>query len=279
MQQGMYFGTRDQMTWIGCPKVDMPRGKSGFSSLSNYLNGGATIRRSLTGARRYEMDWPLRSENRYDVIHAYAEAAYGDGVIYFLDPDAAKDNVAPAYMAHSWLSTQDAPNLAGKLSARPTPVDTVAPGSGYPIKSARYTLAGDEDVLKIWIPVPSGYTAHVGAHGASISGDAGVKVLPEGSGEVDLTFLDAATTTRTNYDYPAASDTGIEVYIGGTGSFDLTAIIITVTDSATSPPGGWTTGKGHSGCRFDGFPRDSVYNTALGISYTSAVLQEVGAWE
>jgi hypothetical protein len=109
----VYFGTKQQMAWIPAPKISMPRGVSTWDSGKKFLSGGASVRRSGTGARTYDLDWALAKGTDLNPIYAYADRAYGDGPFYFVDPDAANYNLFPQYQAHPYLGVVDAPVLYG----------------------------------------------------------------------------------------------------------------------------------------------------------------------
>ena len=279
MMQDMYFGTRTFATWVPAPTINMPRSKQGWVSESKYINGGAGVSRSRQGARRYEMDWPLKPGGVVDVIHAFAEGAYGDGPYYFIDPQAAEDNLAPAHFAHAWLGTQDGPNLAGRYAPRPVAVSGAPGGYLYPLGFAEYTLAGDEDVIETWFPVPDGYTLHLGSHESNATGTAGVYYHTNMSPTpVKLTPLGVNTPTRVNTAISSHGN-GVSVYLGGLGTVQLNSLIAVVLPNGKTPEAGnWSTGKGNSGCEFVGLPTDTLYSAALDLQGTSAILQEVGAW-
>lgn len=273
-----YFGTRDYMTWLVCPKIDMPRSKQGWSSTARHLNGGASVYRTLQGARRYEMDWPLRSGGVFDPIHAFAEGVYGDGPFYFLDPQAMRKNIMPAHLAHAFLGVGDGPSLTGWTSPRPVAVANTDQDYKYPARSAQYTLTGSETPVDTWIPVPDGYTFHLGAHG-SATGTAGVEYETDNGSSGTVTLLGMNTATRVNTPLVNTGG-GVTVRVTGVGTLTLNSIIaVVLKDGKTPQTGDWSTGMGHSGCEFDGFPTDNLYNDPFDLQSTSAVLQEVGAWQ
>lgn len=272
----IYFGTKDMMSWVPAPKINMPRTQGNWSSKTEYLNGGSFVNRSDQGARVYEMEWALKPGEDIDVIHAYAEGAYGDGPFYFLDPQAMYRNLAPSYWAHAALACGDGPNLAGADAARPALVTTASNTQKYPVNSAQYTLTGTETPLELWVPVPAGYTIHIGAHG-SATGSAVVTATTDAAVATNLTLLGANTTTRTNY--TLAGENGVTLTIGGTGTLTLAGLIIQVLPTGDSVAGGeWILGKGHSGCEFDDLPEDIEYSAALNFQAATATLTEVQAW-
>lgn len=273
----MYMGTRDLMLWVPAPATPIPnRGLRAWESSSEFLNGGASVRGSNGGHRVYEMDWSLKPSDVIDPIHAIANGDYGDDLVYFLDPFAMKTNVMPDAWASPWKACTDGVNLAGQDANRPALEDTPQPNPYvYPIKSAEYTLTGSETPRELWIPIPDGYTLHIGAHG-SATGSAAVRVLADGGSPNNLTLLTMGAT-RTNY--TVAGPGGLTISLTGTGVLTLTAIIAQVRPTGESVPNGnWHTGQGNSGCRFLGKTEDLGYNAALDFQGASATLVEVGAW-
>lgn len=185
----MYFGTKERMTWVRCPTTDSDISKVGWSSSSLFLNGGASVRRSASAHKEYQFTWGLSSARDIAAIKDYADGLYGQDLIYFLDPFAMSYNVLPQFWATPRLGAEDAPTFNGSL-LRPTLVNTDVNTYGYPTKSAVYTFDTASDFANLFIPLPTGYTFHFGAHG-NASGTAAVVV--------STSSQSAVTTTRINY--------------------------------------------------------------------------------
>jgi len=270
----IYFGTKQVMSWIPAPKISMARNVSTWNSGGEvFLNGGTSLRNSRTGHRTYELDWSLAPGIDIDIIYAYADRAYGEGPFYFVDPGAANYNLFPHYYADPALAAQDAPLLYG--TARPTLITTPTNTQMYPINSAVYTVAGTGSNF-LWIPVPAGYTLHLGFHG-SVTGTGVVQAVTDAAVATSLTPLLANTTTRTNYTYTGPG--GISVRLGGTGTVTVSGLIAQLRKTGVAvPTGGWIPGKGNSGCDFSSYPEDTLYNAARDFTHVSAELKEVGAW-
>lgn len=179
MAKTMYFGTKERMTWINCPAYNADISSVGWQSVSQYLNGGAVVRSSATKHREYQFSWPLASADETEAITNYAGGLYGDGLIYFLDPFAATRNVLPQFWAAPRLGAEDAPVFTGTTEVRPSLVDTASNPYGYPTKSAVYDFLNDTQFQSVYIPLPTGYTFHFGAHG-SATGTAGVRLIEDG---------------------------------------------------------------------------------------------------
>lgn len=273
----MYFGTQERMTWIKCPAIDTPLSKVGWQSKSQYLNGGANVRRSSTAHKEYTLTWSFATQDQVDDVTDYADGAYGDGLIYFLDPFAAKSNVLPQYWSIPRLAVDDAPSLV--KGRRPTLVDSVSNNFSHPTKTAVYTLQVTDTFTTLYVPIPPEHTFHMGVFG-SASGTARVTATPDGSSAVDLTFLSITSSTRTNY--ALTGSTGVTLSLAGEGNLNLTSMIAQVRpDGESVPPGDFISGKGHSGCRFDGFPVVQGYSAPEALDYQSlsANLTETGTWE
>lgn len=276
MQRKMYFGTRERMTWVNCPAIDVDLSKGRWAVQGGYLNGGAYIRRSLTGHKIYEFSWNLTTQEEIYEIVNYDDGIYGNGLIYFYDPFAMKTNVFPQFWAAPWLAREDGPSFI--LGKRPDAVATGANAYGYPTQSAVYTLASADEALELWLPIPAGYTLHIGAHGSS-TGTASVTVLEDGDTVPDsLTLMPVTLPTLTNAQYSGVR--GVTVSFGGVGNLTLAGLVAQVLPTGVSPSTGmFPSGRGHSGCRFPTPVQITGLSAAIDKVSASATLVEVGAWE
>lgn len=277
-EKKMYFGTRERMTWVNCPAINTDLSKGRWSSNGQFLNGGAYVRNSVTGNKRYQFSWNMASSDEIREILDYADGLYGSDLVYFLDPFAVAKNLLPSWWASPRLQNEDAPPLTrGK---RPSLVDTPANPHAYPTKSAVYTLTGSESFDSVYIPLPPGYELHFGAHGSS-TGDAAVAVVPEGGVAEVVAMLDVTSIELTNT--VLSGTTGVTITAQGTGQMTLTGLVARVLPEGSQPPTGrFVSGQGHSGCRFDMSSLTvSGYSSpqALDKQAASATLIEVGGWE
>lgn len=273
----LYFGTSELMQWIASPERDADMTMEGWQATGTYLNGGGWGRKSTHGHSTFTFAWTNKTSEQLDVINQYASGVHGDGLIYFLDPFAAEHNLFPSYWAAPRLGASGGPNLAGSGEDAPTLTASVSNTQGYPGQSAVYTLDGSETPATLWIPVPDGYTIHIGAHGAQ-TGTAYVTVTPDGSSAANLTMLGNDTTTRTNYTHSATSADGVTIAFDGTGTLTLAGLIAQIRPTGTSvPAGGFLAGLGNSGCIMS-HPRRTGSNAALDQASLVARLREVGAW-
>lgn len=279
---GMWFGTRDYMQWVPCPLVDSDMSKIGWQSQSQYLNGGARVRRSSSAHKEYNLSWGLQSRENIRKVNDYADGIYGDGLIYFIDPFAADQNVLPQYWAAPMLGADDGPILHGTVA--PTVTATGSNSYGYPIKSAVYATDSAYVRQQLFVPIPPGYTAWIGAHG-SATGTSAVKVTPTVGVStlgtpVNLTLLGTNTDVRVNASFNGSTYSGILIELNGTGSLILAGLIVQILETGVTPAvGGFISGQGNSGCHFAEQPKLQNYSSAMDKVGMTARLVEVGAWE
>lgn len=184
----MYFGTQERMTWIKCPAYNPDISKVGWQTTNQFLNGGASIRRSSTAHKEYQFAWNLSKGSDIAAITDYADGLYGDGLIYFLDPFAITTNLLPQSWASPRLGVEDGVVFNGKV--RPVLAVTPTNSFGYPTKSATYTFDTTSVFQSLYVPIPEGYSFHFGAHGTS-TGTAAVVVADNNSA--------TTVTSRLNY--------------------------------------------------------------------------------
>lgn len=192
MAKYMYFGTEERMTWVKCPTIDADISKVGWGNTSQFLNGGASVRRSASAHKQYDYTWGLSSAADIAAVKDYADGLYGQGLIYFLDPFAMGYNVLPQFWATPRLGAEDAPVFNGNTLVRPTLVGTEANVYGYPTKSAVYTFDTASIFPRLFVPIPPGYTFHFGAHGSG-SGTAAVVISTTGQSDTVVTRINQVT--------------------------------------------------------------------------------------
>lgn len=271
----IYFGTQARMAWVQAPAIEAGIGKVGWQSVSQFLNGGAAVHVSATSHKEYQFTWALASADVTAAITDYADQIYGDGLIYFLDPFAVTNNVLPQQWAVPSLAIQDAPTFNGS-DVRPTASPTVANTWGYPTTSAVYTFNSASVFKSLWIPLPAGYTFHFGAHGSS-TGTAAITL----NGANVSPLLSADSNVRTNTTVTGVP--GVTISFTGEGTLTLAGLIGQVRPTGdTVPLGGFISGRGHSGCRFNTSGLEVVgYSAPQALDYqsVSARLIETGDWE
>lgn len=280
----VWFGTKAHMQWVPAPAVDVQAGKQGYQNQVVFTNGGTWVRRSKSAFRRYLFAWNMKLKEDVQPILDYADGIYGDGYMYYLNPFWADRNALPAYWAAPFINAYDGPVVVDGV--RPTVVNTNASTNGYPVENAVYTITSTSSVPSVFVPIPPGYTAHVGAHGQLQSGSASVRVVPELSAiasgtPVDLTLLTTSSTTRTNATFSGNTYIGITITMrsASTGSLMLSGLIVQVLPDGSVPgAGGFISGQGQSGMSFVSQPSVSEYSAAFGRIGVSAELAETEAW-
>lgn len=265
----MYFGTKERMTWVKCPAFDMGMSKVGWGTTSLFLNGGASVRRSSTSHKEYGMSWNLASHTDIAEISDYADGLYGDDLIYFLDPFAIDTNLLPQYWAVPRLAAQDGPVFTGS-DVRPTQVATESNPFSYPTMSAVYTFDVTSNFASLYIPLPTGYTFHFGAHGAS-TGTAAVAVstssqVPSVTTRFQLVKNPNSATTpisAANYGTGGVGNIALTAGAGESGSYGA---VMTWTTAGTA--GGGSTSIGGDGTT-DAIP------VVAGTTITASVAMKV----
>jgi hypothetical protein len=278
----VWFGTRDKMQWVQAPAVSLDASKFDWAAQTNFLNGGANVRRSVASHKEYQMAWDLTSRALIRVVTDYADGLFGSGAIYWVDPFAINTNLLPAYWASPFMGAFDGVNLTGTTTA-PTLTPTAVNTNGYPTQSAVYTVAAGTKPT-VWVPIPAGYTLWIGAHG--VAGTGGVVVATPTTGPttigtpVNLTMLSVTTTTLVNqsFDYASGYD-GVLISLGGTGTVTLSGIVVQAFPTGVTPPlGSFVSGQGHSGCTFAAQPTLTLYNAPMDLVGLTAKLVETQAW-
>lgn len=281
----VWFGTRNYMQWVSAPAVDIQAGKQGYANTISFLGGGAAVRRSKAGAKRYSMAWNMKHREDIEPILDYADGLYGNGYIYYMDPFAMDRNVLPAYLAAPYINYYDGPFVVD--DTRPTLTTAITSSNGYPLESALYKLTASSKVPSVFVPIPEGHTLYIGAHGSVQAGNGAVTVTPwtsaVGAGTtVNLPFLSTGTTQRTNSQWSYANGVqGVTISLRttSTGTLQLDGLIAQVApDGAVLPSGGFISGQGSSGLSFASSPSVSQYSAALDRVGCAVELIETEAW-
>lgn len=285
--RNMYFGTQTNMAWIPCPKQGADMSRNRYMERGDNFNGSFTDYQSASGAQTYEFDFGLK--HREDIQHLLNidSGLYGRDV-YFLDPFAMSANLLPAHWAAPFLAYYRAPNLMGKDKYKQAVTPTLSNTYGYPDFSA--VLGADDgneawtpsESLTLWIPVPSGYTFHFGAHSHdTASNDVYVGITPDGDTEDVPTLLANNVATLTNYTYTPVSNSGVTLQLNGDpeSTSYISGMIAQVLPVGTAAPtGNFIAGQGHSGCHIMGGVKRFGYSVPLDWQQFSVTLNEFGNW-
>jgi len=284
-----YFGTEGRMRLMRAPNAGMDGSSLGRNASGTLFNGGGWANQSVGTHRQFVLEWPPSSTlPEAAIMEGYRNHVYGDGLIYFHHPLAYPYNVLPARYA--------APGIACGLEGvsmidqyMPSAVATSGAAlNDLPANSAYYDLVnaavGFQAADSLFVPVPPGYTAYVGAF-YQMTGTGVVAVVP-----VDLSGVDGASVTLTALTNNATNITpdvftsvsGLRLWLGktatGAASVLSAANIIRMYPNGETPDtaGPWIPGMGHSGCRFIGEPTHITNGGMNGgmVSY-AATLKEV----
>lgn len=293
----MWFGTVERMRWIDMPKETADMSPSAWSEGGDLLNGGGYERFSWGSHKMYTFEWSAASLYTHSqLMKSYRDGSFGRGLLYFLDPLTYDKNVLPA----RWANPAMACGYEGASHVYGVDPTSVAVSGGaandYPVTAAQYDLstiaAGyrtDSDT--VFIPIPTGYTAYVGAV-YTATGTGHVYVSPVTSGgavgtAVALTAVGLAGTNLVPNTFTGGA--GIRVWVGkassGASTVTITALTVKMYRSDLTPPasfstGPWVGGMGHSGCRFSGVPTH-IASSGLkgGIAEYAATFRETGDFE
>lgn len=280
----VYFGNRNRMVWVPAPAFNADISTVGWSSVNQYLNGGAGVVSSGAAHKEYNLSWNLATQDEiYGVVDYYTNI-YGNGLVYFLDPFAARSNAFPSYLAAPGLATiGDTVGAAPSLRVdQPAAAVTPANNYGYPIAGASYP-AGNTGQTVVWLPVPQGYKIALGVTG---SGTGLMRYQWDGGAATNITYLSVTSGVRANlWLTPPVGAAGISILMPTSGTVTVYGMFAQIVqDSSVSLPssianGNFVSGKGHSGLRFAAAPSIQGYSSVMDKVSATARLVEVGAWE
>lgn len=162
----MYFGTREHMTDVRCPAINVVRNREKWTTSGTYLNGGGFSRASAYSHATYSIGWNLMPPDEARKILDFYNGNYGQGPIYFLDDFALQGNVLPLHWSVPRLTAKDAPPLVKGISVSETPLAPVNNAGGYPSASATFAWTGTPNSDSVWIPVPPGQNFYFGVRGS-----------------------------------------------------------------------------------------------------------------
>lgn len=278
----MWFGTRAHMVEVEDPQINPSYDTVAWGETTQYLNGGLGVSSSVAAHQEFYLNWGMMSRADVRKVTDFADGVYGTGLIYWLDPVAADQNVLPQQWATPSIGAYDGVPLAGDI--RPTVSTNSDLTQGYPSELTTYTLTTFDALRSVYVPIPPGYSAWVGVHGAADAAGF-VKVTPftgaVAGAKVNPVILTTVSTTRVNTEI---TGTGLELSLDNTtgGTFTLAGMIVQVLPTGDVPAtGGFISGQGHSGCRFMGRPTRVPYTVdgSLDLVAMTAKLGEVGEWE
>jgi len=268
------------MLEVRAPAVNMPSSKQGYFNKVDFLNGGTSIRRSTASHKNYTMSWNFLDRDEARKILDLADGVYGRGPLYVHDPIAADRNVLPQWWATPAQGLSD--GLALNDGTRGESVVTPANSLNFPSESILYTVLSGQ-TRRVWIPIPDGYTAWVGAYGSNGTGGTVVATPTIDAGSdgtpVTLTLLSVSSDARFNQSFASSSYDGVTLSLGGAGTLTLSGIMVQVLETGVTPAtGGFISGQGNSGLQFVAQPTYTPYSSALDKVGVVAELTEYYGW-
>jgi hypothetical protein len=280
MSSCFYMGTQNVMFEVRPPSINMPSSKQGYFNKVDFLNGGSSIRRSVAAHKNYTMTWNLIDRDEARKILDLADGIYGTGPVYIHDPISADRNVLPQWWATPAQGLYD--GLVLNAGARGEAVLTPPNTLNFPTESVRYVVQSGI-TRRVWVPIPPGYTAWVGAYGFDGSGGTvvatpTVDALASGA-PVTLTLMDVTDDSRFNESFDSSLYNGVELSLGGAGTLTLSGIMVQVLESGKTPEtGGFISGQGNSGLQFVAQPTYTPYSAAFDKVGVVAEMAEYYGW-
>jgi hypothetical protein len=111
----MWFGTRSYMVEVTDPQMNPDYESVGWGESTQYLNGGLGVSQSVAAHQEFFLSWAAMSRAEVRKITDFADGVYGTGLIYWLDPVAADQNVLPQQWATPSIGAYDGVPLAGDI--------------------------------------------------------------------------------------------------------------------------------------------------------------------
>jgi|GEM_PF-2428334 len=279
----MYLGTRERMRWVKAAAPGAGFSSESYSDQIAYLSGGVGLRNSVGAHMEYDLSWGSLTRDQVADIENYAYGLYGDGLIHFVDPYAMDRNLFSIQWSSPKITAEDGIPLTG--TNRPSKVLLNDMSLDYPMYAAQYVVTAGQAARKFHCPIPSGYTAWVGAHGTA--GSKGLIVQPTlagsnvgGSTAIPVLATNDSTRFSTSVD-GTGSLNGIDISVDTTTSTTITlaGLMLQLLPTGTTPDaGGFISGRGNSGCMFDGKPKRMPYSLPTESIGMTAKLVEVGDW-
>lgn len=279
----MYFGTKERAVWVPAPAPGAGFGAQGFTDTIQYMNGGIGVRNSNVAHLEYNMSWSSLTRDQIAAIEDYSYGLYGDGLIYFLDPVAQDRNLFSQQWASPKLGAEDGIPLAGTV--RPSKVLIGNLSLSYPLYAAQYSVTTATPKREFYCPIPDGYTAWIGAHGNAQA--QGLLVQPMLGTSVVGAAVSIPVTAVTDVNRFGGSVAGTSSINGISISLDNTAaatitlagLMLQVLPNGETPAqGGFISGRGNSGCVFDGKLNVMPYSIPGESIGMAGKLIEVGDW-
>ena len=274
----IYFGNKGSMQWVKAPTVDFDASRVGWTSQVQFLNGGTSVRSSVASHANVNLAWGLMSNEEARTILRPLRSGQP---VYWVDPFV--DNHLPQAWAEPWRAGYDGPILDNS-DVRPKLVPQ-AVVNDYPAEAAEYTLTAATEGLRksVWLPIPPGYTMHIGATGQVVSGTAQLQIQSDSGAPYNMTYTAPSATNPYTVNIAGGSGgNGVTFRLVGTGVIRLRSIMAHLAPTGSQPPsGGFVEGEGIGASLPGSEPSESRYSAVLnGQNRTVSVrLVEVGSWQ
>lgn len=288
-----FFGTEERLQWFKTPLQGADSSPTAWSADGTLLNGGGYGLHSWGSHKRYTYEWGQSSSPEVaQKMKSYRDGTFGRGLIYFIEPTIFLTNVLPAIWAAPGMAIgYEAPSMIYGLDPSPVQVsggeqnDLPVTAAYYEVTSAPQGNFSLED--SVFIPIPPGYTLHLGAFYQS-TGTAAIFATPINLNGTAGNAQALTPLANDASDILADSFSGIKGVRLWAGRTDLTASSLTATamigklvENGKPVPsqGPWIGGQGHSGCRFASTPSYITYSPIEGgrIGFAASFV-EVGSW-
>lgn len=282
MSDCFYIGTRERLFEMRAPSVSMPSSKASFNNELAFTNGGISVRRSVAAHKRYEMNWSSVDRDQARIVLDLADGIHGPGLIYWHDPFAADRNVLPQQFASPFQGSLDGVVLTP--GSRPQRITTPTNSLNFPTFSARYNV-DNPNTKRVWVPIPPGYSAHIGVFGQPGTGGQmlAIPTFPDGSfvQPVEMPLMFLSDDSRANFEVKFSDGyNGVFLRLGGLGVITISGVMVQVLREGKTPErGGFISGQGQSGSRFVEQPAYVPFSAALDRVSVVASFAETGLWE
>lgn len=155
----VWFGTADDMRWVPAPLAGAQGSEVRWRAVDQYLNGGAFVRQSTAAHQEISLTWGVQST---ESLAPVVSLLHQPGPYFYVDPIAAQSNIVPSYWATPMVWLDDGPPLVSGVVPNKYTGESV---NGYPATSVQFTI-DEPTATNIVLPVPDGYTLHMGVRGS-----------------------------------------------------------------------------------------------------------------
>lgn len=279
----MFFGNQYKMRKVPMPAINAGIGQEKWSTSGTFLNGGGYVRASTTGHKVYQFSWPPMSAADARLFLDFANGIYGPGPFYFTDPFAMSTNMMSALWSAPWLmeSTSGVSGSSSMLRGQTGNIFTTpANPKDLPPYYMNYFLGTSAERQVFVIPVPPGYTLHLGVHGVGTP----MQYTWNGGASTAIPMIGASSPALTNTTVNGGTNGGLVRLSLAPTTASSTAIYGIMAQAlptgSPAPTGPWISGQGATGVEFDGPAQVTGYSAPQGIDRQgiTATLREVGAW-